>query len=405
MVKLSYLLNRIRDVKLSDYLSVFPMTIAIIMRPFYRKKYENVWLICEEPSEARDNGYHFFRYLCTEHPELDSIYAIKRNSVDYQKIKELGRIIEYGSVKHWIVYFLCKYNISSQKGGKPNAALCSFMELNGIFKTKNIFLQHGVIINNLTWLYSDKSKIYRFITSTIPETNFIKEKFGYPEGAILCTGLPRFDALHDFKAVKGQVIIMPTWRYWFNLNSKKHVDTDKDFETSEYVKRWKELLNSSELKKLIKEYQLNVIFYLHRNLQKYDYVFYNVNPDVKIASWKEYDIQELLKESSVMITDYSSVFFDMVYMRKPIIFYQFDEDKYRKYQYNYGYFDYHNNPFGKSFRESKDVINELEKIAKTGFSVSQKYIECHKEIFENYDNRNSERIYESLIRMTEGKER
>lgn len=44
----------------------------------------------------------------------------------------------------------------------------------------------------------------------------------------------------------------------------------------------------------------------------------------------KYDVQQLLKESLLLITDYSSVFFDMMYMNKPVIFYQFDENQYRK---------------------------------------------------------------------------
>ncbi|WP_257940879.1 DegT/DnrJ/EryC1/StrS family aminotransferase [Bacteroides muris (ex Fokt et al. 2023)] len=82
-----------------------------------------------------------------------------------------------------------------------------------------------------------------------------------------------------------------------------------------------------------------------------------------IASWEKYDIQELLKSSAIMITDYSSVFFDMIYMKKPIIFYQFDEEKYRKYQYGEGYFDYHHNAFGNTCSSSDLVIKELEKMA------------------------------------------
>ena len=64
MVDIKYVLDRIRDVKLKDYLSVFPMTAALLLRPFFKKKFEGAWLVCEEPAEARDNGYHFFQYMC-----------------------------------------------------------------------------------------------------------------------------------------------------------------------------------------------------------------------------------------------------------------------------------------------------------------------------------------------------
>lgn len=62
---------------------------------------------------------------------------------------------------------------------------------------------------------------------------------------------------------------MPTWRYWFNLKSKQNKNTDNDFETSEYVRCWEELLVSPELERLINKYQLEVIFYPHRNMQNY----------------------------------------------------------------------------------------------------------------------------------------
>ena len=62
-MKLKYFLNKIQDVKIKDYCSLFPMTIALIIRPFYKKTYKDAWLICEEPKEARDNGYHFFQYM------------------------------------------------------------------------------------------------------------------------------------------------------------------------------------------------------------------------------------------------------------------------------------------------------------------------------------------------------
>lgn len=396
MIGFKYLFNKIQDVKLRDYLSFFPMVIAWIAKPLYRKKFQTVWLVCEEPKEARDNGYHFFKYMCLHQPQQKCIYAIRKKSVDYKKVAELGEVVEYGSMLHWIAYFLCEYNISSQKGGKPNAPICSFMELNNYFHMRNIFLQHGVIVNNLKWLYSDCSKIDKFVTSTLPETEYIISRFGYPKNSICLTGMPRFDALHKIQVISNRILIMPTWRYWFNLKSKQNKNTDNDFETSEYVRCWEELLVSPELERLINKYQLEVIFYPHRNMQNYIKTFEQLKTSVVIASWEKYDIQELLKSSAIMITDYSSVFFDMIYMKKPIIFYQFDEEKYRKYQYGEGYFDYHHNAFGNTYSSSDLVIKELEKMAVRGFKPSEDFLREHDCIFKYWDEKNSERIFKLL---------
>ncbi len=402
MIKLSYFMNKIKDVKIKDILSVFPMAAAICLTPVYKKKYTNAWLICEEPMEARDNGYHFFKYMCTKKPDQKCYYAIKKDSVDYKKVAKLGKTIEFGSIQHWLAYFSCRYNISSQKGGKPNAALCSFMELNNLFKPHNVFLQHGITINKVSWLFADCSRFDYFVTSTIPETKYIRENFGYPRKSIILTGMPRFDALHDLKVNKKRILIMPTWRYWFKLNSKKNENTDSDIRNSEYLHKWLEVLEHPQLKELVEKYDLEVIFYPHRNMQEFIDVFNNVKNPVTIASWKKYDIQELLKTSSMMITDYSSVFFDMAYMKKPIVYYQFDEQKFRSYQYDEGYFDYHNNPFGVWCNEADTVVEQIKKNVLSDFVMSDESQSEYKKIFPYFDRLNSERIYK-ILSSNEGK--
>ena len=124
--------------------------------------------------------------------------------------------------------------------------------------------------------------------------------------------------------------------------------------------------------------------------------FNKLKNEIIIASADQYDVQDLLKSSSLMITDYSSVFFDMVYMKKPIIFYQFDEEKFRKYHYSEGYFDYHNNQFGKSFCRQKDLFANLEYYVKQNFKISIRFDNEHKKLFKYYDKHNSERIYNIL---------
>lgn len=395
-MKISYFLKKIQDVTFNDYLELLPMVCGFGISLFCKKKYCNTWLICEDPFEAHDNGYHFFKYLREKQPQIDVYYAIKKEAPEYKKVASLGKVIHYGSVKHWILYFNGKYNISSQKGGKPNAALCAFFELNHIFKPHNIFLQHGVIINDLEWLHADKTILDLFITSSVDEQRFIQDTFGFDKNIIVRTGLPRFDNLHTFSYNKNRIVIMPTWRKWLRLKSEKNTQLDMNFEVSEFIERWLSLLDSDELQQIIEKYNLEVIFYPHRQMQKHIRDFVCKNSKVIIASSDDYDIQDLLKSAKLLITDYSSVFFDMVYMKKPVIFYQFDEERFRKYHYAKGYFDYNDNPFGKAYNNHLDVIKALENYATVDFSVSQKFLDEHQRIFPYYDTNNSKRIYELL---------
>ena len=395
-MSVQYFLKKIRDVRTEDLLAVFPMIAAIILIPIYRRKFGNVWLVCEEPGEARDNGYYFFKYLCESHPEIDSYYAIKYDSVDYERVSKLGKTVKHGSIKHWIMYFVGVCNISSQKGGKPNAAICSFIELNHLFHPHNVFLQHGVIKDDLVWLHADRTILDLFVTSSVREQQYVQEKYGYKPEQIIRTGLPRFDDLHNATIKKNQILIMPTWRKWLRLKSERNSELDSDLLNSDFIHNWLKFLNSSELRYLTDEYDLEILFYPHRHMQPYVDQFLINNPRIKIASYENYDIHELIKSSEMLITDYSSVYFDMVYMKKPVVFYQFDEENFRKFHYQEGYFDYHNNPFGKSFKRYEDVIKNLEEIIRNNYCVSPEYLDEHKYIFPYYDTCNSKRVYDAI---------
>ncbi len=397
MIKISYIKRKMKEVDAEDLIQVFPMAAGALLAPFNRKKYKDLWIISDEKLEARDNGYHFFKYVKKEHPEQHCCFAISKKAEDYAKVKKIGEVVDQGSIDHWIRYFTCEYNISSQKGGKPNAALCAFFELMDVFKVKNVFLQHGVTKDLNDWMMADRCRFTYVITAMESEYQFVKDSFGYPENTVHNTGFPRYDNLHDYEAIPNRIIIMPTWRKWIRYDSEGDDALKSDFPNSEFFLKWKEFLNSEGLERLIDQYHLEILFYPHRHMQKYtDFLKKSISPKIKIASFDEYDIQELMRSARMMITDFSSVYFDMIYMKKPVLFYQFDEKQFRQHHYQEGWFDYHNNPFGKSFSEYKPMLAELEKIIKAEYCVSKEYLAAHRKELTNWDRNNSERVYQLL---------
>ena len=95
-----------------------------------------------------------------------------------------------------------------------------------------------------------------------------------------------------------------------------------------------------------------------------------------------------------MITDYSSVFFDFSYMKKPVLFYQFDESEFREKQYAEGFFDYKNTPLGK-WTDNKDaLLGYLEEELKKGLlPLDDSAVES---VFPLWDNENCKRIYREI---------
>lgn len=370
------------------FLAMFILPWALIAKIFIR----HFWLICEDKNEARDNGYWLYKWICENKPKQKVAYAINKKSPDYEKVKKLGKVIGYGTISHWFWYIVADKNISSQKGGKPNAAVCYLFEVVlKMRKNNRVFLQHGVIINELEWLFYENTYFSLFITSAVPEHNYIINYFHYPSDKVKMCGLARFDKLHNFEIDKNVILVMPTWRNW--LGRESHDNKDMDFGETDYCKRWNEFLNSEELDDMLIKYGKKILFYPHRNMQKFLRYFDTQSKNIEIADWKSHEIQDVLKRAALMITDYSSVFFDFAYMCKPVIFYQFDEKEFREKQYGEGYFNYHDNPLGKWSGELKECLKLLREQLENEYSLNDNV----KEFFKIYDDRNCERTYHAIL--------
>lgn len=386
---------KFQRVKLKDIIAIFMMLLAIPEAIYLKRKRKDLWLICERNNEAKDNGYWLYKYIRENYPNEDVVYAIKKESKDYLRVKGLGEIIEFGSFKHWGYYLAASKNISTQKDGKPNGAVCYVLEVYGLLKNKRVFLQHGVIKDDLKWLYYKNTKMRLFICGARKEYEYLKEVYGYPEGYLKYTGLARFDGLHDLKIKKQQILVMPTWRNWIGIQTSKSklYDDVSKFENTEYYKKWNEFLNDKEIIDELEKNNLKLIFYPHSNMQKFLIDFKTVSSNIIIADSNNYDVQTLLKESVLLITDYSSVFMDFAYMRKPMIFYQFDKEKYRKGQYKEGYFKYERDGFGAVVDNIEDLRRELFNNIRNNFKNKEEYLNREIEFFELYDTNNCERNY------------
>lgn len=349
----------------------------------------NVFLISERGIDARDNGYVFYSYLKKEHPELKVKFIICDKSSDINKIDPVD-IIKYSSLKHYYYYLNCKYLISTHAMGySPNMRV--FLKLNKIkwFKPNGmqIFLQHGIINNYLKEITKAKLDVDIFISGAQKEYNYLLKNFGFNEDTIKLTGLARYDNLKG--NINNNILIMPTWRkkYFYKL-------TEEQFKKSDYFNYFNELLNNNRIIEYLNNNNINLIFYPHHEMQQYIKYFTSKSDKIIIAKENEYDIQTLLRESGTLITDYSSVFYDFAYMRKKIIYFQFDYDDFFSSHYEKGYFNFEDDGFGPVFYETKDVIDYLLKNTK----VEKKYLDRINIFFSYNDNKNCERIYKEIIK-------
>ena len=112
------------------------------------------------------------------------------------------------------------------------------------------------------------------------------------------------------------------------------------------------------------------------------------------------DYQNLLLKSSLLITDYSNLFFDFAYLKKPIIYVQFDYEEYKK-KYPKDYFNYKNNGFGPVCYNYGCTVNKIISKLKDDCFLEKQYLKRIQEFFKFNDGKNCERLLFYLLNNSE----
>ena len=390
--------QKFKRVKLMDLLHIFLFLAAIPASFFYRIHHRNLWLFCDLAGEARDNGYWLFQYVRKEHPEVDAVFAIDRNSPDFEKVNQLGETVQFGSYKHWILYLSAVNIISSQKASGPNASVCYVLERFRLLRGNKIFLQHGIIKDNISFLYYRYTNIRLFTCSTKRELDYVRENYGYPREHVQLLGLCRFDELLKPSQTENMIVIMPTWRKWLSHPTEgTHASNlESIFLKSSYYKCWNSLLNNPEFLHLLEENNWTVIFYLHREAQKYSNFFQTTNERVQIGTFPDTEVQSLLKQAKILITDYSSVAMDFALLDKPLFYYQFDYDEFRTRHLEEGYFDYERDGFGPVCTTERDLLELIPLCMDQNHIEDSQYRIRRKDFFTLKDRNNCKRTFEAI---------
>lgn len=384
----------LKKISIKDILGIFVFVILIIPA-FFRKHIlkKELWLVCEHLT-ARDNGYFFFKYMRENHPEIDCYYAIDYKHSDFEKVKQLGNTVKWGSLKHYYYYMSATWNLSSHKNGSPNHNLFTVLRLKLNLYNNFVFLQHGITANNLLMFHKNNAKFKIFIAGAKPEADYLTKQFKYDNNEVIYTGFARFDNLHNNKVDKDLIIFMPTWRRWLTGES--------DLLNSEYFKRINSLLSNTEFNKLLEKNNKKLIFCAHSGLKDVCSNFKTQSRNIEILDVNKANIQELLIKASVLITDYSSVHFDFAYMRKPVIYYQYDQkdflEKHVGRDHKETYYKYDRDCFGPITYNEKDLLKVLEKTIKSNNKLEKEYTKKIEKFFPLHDANNCERIYDELRR-------
>jgi CDP-glycerol glycerophosphotransferase (TagB/SpsB family) len=105
------------------------------------------------------------------------------------------------------------------------------------------------------------------------------------------------------------------------------------------------------------------------------------------------NISKYLLNSSILITDYSSVLFDFWYMKKPAIYYHFHDYHYKDF------LNYETELFWYTEHKLDWLIFSLNTIIKNNWAIEKKYSERINNFFYKIDGKNCERNYNKIIKL------
>ena len=314
-----------------------------MLKPFFKKE---IWLFSDRLDKAGDNGEALFEYAVSHAPKnVKCVFLLSKKSTDYKRMKKIGRVQSPTSPFYKIYYTLAKKHISSQLDGTRLMSVRKYLK-DILAGQKTVFLQHGVTKDDVSSYYNRFDfGIDLFVTATRDEYQSILDipSYGCDEQVVKLTGFPRYDKLK--RKDEKIIFFVPTWRLSL-LSDTETKELAAGFENSEYFKFYKELLTNQQIIEKAKETGYRLCFYPHAMMDKALPLFPPLDPVFLPKEGVSYT--DLFCRASLLVTDYSSVQFDFAYLRKPVVYCQFDKEEFfSSHTYKEGYFSYERDGFGE----------------------------------------------------------
>ena len=384
----------VRSVNVTDAFSHrIKQVIAFCLSLLWRtNKAEKIVLLYEKNSSKYEESASVLFEKLVDSGYDNAYFIVTKDYEFFDRIPEkyLSNIIYKYSFKHYLYFFKSKTFIGTEAiAHSIDLKTFNILPLMKV-DSKNlnyVFLQHGVM-----YMVSLDSKSrgmfkrkelkgkYRVVVSSQTEADHFTTLGKHNEQDIYITGLPKFDR-NTLNENADKIVIMPTWRPW-EINEAR-----TDFTQTPYFKMLMKLYDAvpEELKEkvVILPHPLivNELSKLSESLIK------------KIVLDARYD--DILKDTAVLITDYSSIAYDAFYRGSRVVFY-WEEKDYCMMQYG---------PSTKLMLNEDNVYGDVAYSAENlGEIIKKNYNNPQTEEYKNrysklvnfHDGKNTERLIEFL---------
>ncbi len=235
---------------------------------------------------------------------------------------------------------------------------------------------------------------------------YIASKLGWQEEDIIKINLPRWDRYSNIEYYfsgnikSNSILVMFTWRYTKWQNGFNDIS---DLYHENIIK----LLEDPDLLEALKQKNMTMYFCLHRYVNgKYFSRYVKVIKNIEnIRFLKQKEISECLAKTNLVVSDFSSIIFDIMSRDKPFVLYVPDENDPTVEQYYTN--DYINLirgmkigkiKFKNKCNTIKETVNMIIKYINNNFKIEPDLKEFYK-IFNFKTNNNSIEFVEYLTNL------
>ncbi|MBK3495599.1 CDP-glycerol:glycerophosphate glycerophosphotransferase [Viridibacillus sp. YIM B01967] len=343
-----------------------------------------------------DSPRYIYEYMVENYPEYEFVWSFNETNHDLpgnaKQVKRLSLTYYYymATAKYWVSNMRQPLHLQKREG--------------------NVFLQtwHGTPLKKLVFdmneVYSanpkykqqfyEQSRLWDYLIASNPySSDIFKSAFKFDK-VMLEDGYPRNDTLYinnnsdyitkmktklNIPLDKKVILYAPTWR------------DDEFYEPGKYRFNLKFDLNKLK-EKLGDEYV--ILLRMH----------YFIADDLNIEGYEDFvynmstyeDIADLYLISDILITDYSSVFFDYSNLRRPILFYTYDLEKYRD-QLRGFYIDIESEVPGPLVKTTDEIIEAVLNIDVVTEDYKEKYDAFYDKICSWESGNASEKIVKKVF--------
>ncbi|CAM3981093.1 CDP-glycerol:glycerophosphate glycerophosphotransferase [Mesobacillus zeae] len=343
-----------------------------------------------------DSPRNIYEYIIENNLDFKCIWVFTDKR---RKIPGNAKVVKRFSLAYYYYFAVSKYWINNMR-----------QPLHLVKRDGNVFLEtwHGTPLKKLVFDMKDiysanpryKSDFYHqsrawdyLLSPNKYSSEVFKSAFKFDK-EMLEYGYPRNDILYApdkeviSNRVKGSIgiphgkkviLYAPTWR------------DDEFYEPGKYkfnlrldLKKMKEKLGDEYIIAL----RMHYFIADNLNVEEFEGFAYNVS--------KYDDIAELYLISDILITDYSSVFFDYANLQRPILFYTYDLDKYRD-QLRGFYIDFENEAPGPLLRTSDEVIDNIINIDQVIKDKALAYAAFYEKFCSWHDGKATEKVVKRVL--------